>query len=217
MSRYAKLTTGLIGAWFVFSLGASALHLYTNGPNQPPLPMGLAAVTPIVIFLAWFFSSAEFRQFALSLSPRTLTILQSWRIEGFTLIALAAYGILPGLFALPAGWGDMAIGVTAPFVALALAAPGHRKSFIFWQILGITDLVTAVSLGVLASVLNPHGIGAGAMTVLPMSLIPTFEVPLFLILHIICIAQAVRWPDFAASLSSSQSWNAAAPNERASS
>jgi hypothetical protein len=32
------------------------------------------------------------------------------------------------------------------------------------------------------------------MTVLPMSYIPTFAVPLFLILHIICIAQARRWP-----------------------
>jgi hypothetical protein len=216
MSKYAKITGGIIAAWFVFSLVASALHLYTNAPNQPPLPMGLAAVTPIVLFLAWFFSSAEFRQFALSLSPRTLTVIQSWRIEGFTFLALAAYGILPGLFALPAGWGDMFIGVTAPFVALGLAAPGHRKSFILWQILGIVDLVTAVSLGVLASVLNPHGIGAGAMTMLPMSLIPTFEVPLFLVLHIICIAQAVRWPESAASLSSPQSWNAPTPSQHAS-
>jgi hypothetical protein len=216
MSKYAKITGGIIAAWFVFSLVASALNLYTNAPNQPPLPMGLAAVTPIVLFLAWFFSSAEFRQFALSLSPRTLTVIQSWRIEGFTFLALAAYGILPGLFALPAGWGDMFIGVTAPFVALALAAPGHRKSFIFWQIMGITDLVTAVSLGTLASVLNPHGIGAGAMTMLPMSLIPTFEVPLFLILHIICIAQAVRWPESATSLSSPQSWNAPTPSQHAS-
>ena len=130
MSKYAKLTGGIIAAWFVFSVVASTLHLYTNAPNQPPLRMGLAAVTPIVIFLAWFFSSPKFRQFALSLSPRTLTIVQSWRIEGFTFLALAAYGILPGLFAQPAGWGDMFIGVTAPFVALGLAVPGHRKSFI---------------------------------------------------------------------------------------
>ena len=217
MSKYAKLTGGIIAAWFVVSVGASARHLYTNAPNRPPLPLGLAALTPIVLFLAWFFSSAEFREFALSLSPRTLTIVQGWRIAGFTFLALAAYGILPGLFALPAGWGDIVIGATAPFVALALAIPGHRRSFILWQILGITDLVTAVALGPLASVLNPHGIAAGAMTVLPMSLIPTFAVPLFLILHIICIAQAVRWPQSVASLSSPQSWNTSTPNQRASS
>ncbi len=155
MSKYAKLTGGIIAAWFVFSLVASALHLYTNGPNQPPLPLGLAALTPIVLFLGWFLSSAKFREFALSLSPRTLTLVQSWRIAGFTFLALAAYGILPGLFALPAGWGDIAIGATAPFVALGLAAPGHRKSFIFWQLLGITDLVTAVALGPVAEYAQP--------------------------------------------------------------
>jgi hypothetical protein len=32
------------------------------------------------------------------------------------------------------------------------------------------------------------------MTVLPMSYISTFAVPLFLIQHIICIAQVRRWP-----------------------
>jgi len=32
------------------------------------------------------------------------------------------------------------------------------------------------------------------MTVLPLSLIPTFLVPLYLILHVISIAQARRWP-----------------------
>jgi hypothetical protein len=31
------------------------------------------------------------------------------------------------------------------------------------------------------------------MTALPLSVIPTFAVPLFLILHIISIAQAMRW------------------------
>jgi hypothetical protein len=35
------------------------------------------------------------------------------------------------------------------------------------------------------------------MTVLPLSLIPTFAVPLFLILHIICIAQARQWQESA--------------------
>lgn len=41
---------------------------------------------------------------------------------------------------------------------------------------------------------NIDRIPAAAMTVLPMSYIPTFAVPLFLILHIICIVQARHWP-----------------------
>jgi hypothetical protein len=63
-----------------------------------------------------------------------------------------------------------------------------------WQALGIADLVMAVSLGTLVGILDPHGISTSPMTVLPLSLIPTFAVPLLLILHVICIAQAMRWP-----------------------
>jgi hypothetical protein len=193
MAKYAKLTAGLIGAWFVFSLTASALHVYQTGPGDPPLPLGLAALTPIILFLVWFSLSPGLRQFTMSLSPRVLTIVQSWRIAGFVFLVLAAYGILPEIFARSAGWGDIFIGATAPLVALKLASPNHRRSFLLWQMLGITDLVLAVTLGTLARVIDPHGVPTNAMTVLPMSLIPTFGVPLFLILHIICIAQARRW------------------------
>ncbi|MGA8215672.1 MAG: hypothetical protein WB799_18900 [Candidatus Sulfotelmatobacter sp.] len=194
MSKYAKLSAGLLAAWLVFSLFSSALHLYRNAPNTPPLALGLAVVTPIVLFLVWFASSQGFRQFVLSLSPRTLTLVQSMRIAGFVFLVLGTYKILPEFFALSAGWGDIAIGATASFAALRLANPAHRKGFIFWQVLGIADLVNALALGTLAGVIDPHGISTGAMTVLPMSYISTFAVPLFLILHIISIAQARRWP-----------------------
>lgn len=193
MSRYAKLSSWLIGAWFVVSIVASGLHLYQNGPKQPPLPLGIAALTPIIVFLVWFALSASFREFTMSLSPRVLTLVQTLRIEGFAFLVLASYSILPRTFALSAGWGDIAIGATASLAAWKLATPSRRGSFIVWQILGIADLVNAVLMGTLAGVINPHGISTGAMTVLPLSLIPTFAVPLFLILHVICIAQALRW------------------------
>jgi hypothetical protein len=194
-AKYAKLTTVLIAVWFLFSLTASALHLFNTSPDQPPLPLGLAVLIPIGIFVIWSAASQPFRQFLLSLNPRTLVIVQAWRIAGLAFLALYTYGILPGAFALPAGLGDIAIGATAPLVALKLANPRYRKSFIFWQLLGITDLVMAVGSGVTNQLINPHGIATTAMTVLPMSLIPTFAVPLFMILHFICIAQARQWQE----------------------
>jgi hypothetical protein len=194
MSKYAKLSAGLLAAWLVFALFSSALHLYLNAPNTPPIALGDAVVTPIVLFLGWFASSPGFRQFVLSLSPRAVTLVQSIRVAGIVFLALGTYKILPAYFALSAGWGDIIIGTTAPFAALWLADPAHRKGFIFWQFLGITDLVNALTLGTLAGVIDPHGIPTTAMTVLPMSYITTFAVPVFFILHIICIAQARRWP-----------------------
>jgi hypothetical protein len=193
MNNYGKITTILIGAWFVFALTASALHLFENNANRVGVAVGLAALIPVLVFSLWFAGSEKFRQFALSLSPQVLTLVQSWRIFGFTFVLLEARGVLPAIFAWPAGYGDMIIGLTATFAAWKLVNPIRRNSFIRWQLLGIADLITAVSLGTTANLISPHSTSMGAMTVLPLSLIPTFFVPLFLIFHVICIAQARSW------------------------
>jgi hypothetical protein len=198
-TAYGRLTAGLIAAWFIFALTASALHLFHTDPNRPPLPLLLAVLIPLSIFFVWYRSSKSFREFLFSLSPKTLTIVQSWRIAGYTFLALYTYGVLPGYFALPAGWGDIAIGATAIIVGTKLASPSHKTSFILWQLLGITDLVSAIGSGAAGrlfgaqDVTGAHAITTAPMTVLPLSMIPTFAVPLFLIIHVICIAQARRW------------------------
>ncbi len=195
MKTYGKLTAWIIAAWFLFALSASALHLFENGSNSIGLAVAVAALTPIVVFSVWFKTSETFRHFVLSLNPGTLTAIHSWRILGFAFVLLQAYGALPAIFAWPAGYGDMAIGATASFAAWKLANPRHRTSFIAWQALGIADLVIAVSFGTTARLFSPQSTPMVAMTVLPLSLIPTFFVPLLLILHVICIAQAKRWKE----------------------
>jgi hypothetical protein len=194
-SRYAALVAALLIAWFVFAFLASGVfHLYRTAPYRPPGAVAAGALGPVLIFLAWFGLSRGFREFVLSLNLRTLTLLHSWRVIGVTMVVLASYGMLPWLFAAPAGFGDIAVGVTAPYAALSLANPLHRSRFLRWHLLGVLDLVIALSTAALSGILTPHSPPASLMTVLPMSIIPTFGVPLYLILHIISIAQARRWP-----------------------
>lgn len=194
MTNYRKITISLIAAWFIVILIASILHVFSTDPGRPPLALGLAVLIPIAAFSLWFARSEQFRQFALALNPGTLTFVQSWRIAGLVFVVLYTFNILPGLIALSAGWGDVAIGASAPLVALWLANPRHRTTFIFWQALGILDLVNAVGVGASYQLIEPHGIPTSPMTTMPLSFIPTFGVPLFFILHLISIAQARRWP-----------------------
>jgi hypothetical protein len=193
MKNYLRLVTSLIVFWFISAASASALQLFRNNANGVGIAVAIAAVTPLLIFSLWFARSQKFRQFTLSLDPATLTSAQAWRLIGFTFVLLQARSVLPAIFALPAGYGDMAIGATAAFVAWKLATPTHRNAFIFWQVLGIIDLVSAVTLGTTARLLSPHDASMLPMTVLPLSLVPTFLVPLFTIFHVICIAQAMQW------------------------
>jgi hypothetical protein len=198
-AKYGRLTALLVAAWLAFSFTASKLLIFHAGsPNAvaPPAPLGLAFAVPVILFGAWYAASRGFRQFVLSLNPVALTIVQTWRVGGITFVVLEAFHLLPAVFALPAGLGDFAIGVTAPLVAFYLAQGRQKNSFILWNILGVIDLLNAVTLGVLSAPtpgILRSAVSTDAMTVLPLSLIPTFAVPLLLILHIISIAQALRW------------------------
>ena len=183
-----------LALWFLLALGGSLLGVF-DSERRPPIPLGEAAILPVVIFAIWYLRSAEFRQFVLAADLRILTLAQTWRVGGVVFLLLHRQGVLPGVFALPAGWGDIAIGATAPLVAWAISSKKHfpTRVFVLWNVLGMLDLVMAVSLGVLASA-SPLGILAGAITTevmgkFPLSLIPTFFVPVLIIFHLIALGR----------------------------
>jgi hypothetical protein len=127
-----------------------------------------------------------------------VTSIQAWRFAGFGLIGPYVYGVLPGRFAWPTALGDMAIGLTAPWVANALVRrPGFAASrlFVIWNLLGILDLVLAPGN---AALLQAQATGAAGevtvapMALLPLLLIPAYLVPLFIMLHLSALLQARR-------------------------
>ena len=79
-------------------------------PSEPPTnPILLGASIPLVVFIAAYLRSGTFRDFILAANLRLLTAIRAWRAGGFGFLTLHTYGILPGLFAWPAGLGDIAI------------------------------------------------------------------------------------------------------------
>lgn len=193
-NHYAKRIVIALIAWFVTVSSAAALQTFQSRPDQVPIALISAIAIPLLTFVISFGLSDNFRKFQFGLDPSRLTIAHTWRLGGYVFIALAAYGILPKLFAYPAGFGDIAIGLTAPFVATLLAKPAHQKLFVAWHILGILDLVVAIGSG-LATRFYGEGTAMAPMTVLPLSLIPTFFVPVLLMLHIVSIGQASAWSE----------------------
>jgi hypothetical protein len=192
--RVKTLTVAIISFWFLLALGGSLLGVF-DSKQRPPIPLGAAAILPVVAFAIWYLRSAEFRQFVLAANLRVLTLAQTWRVGGVVFLILHHRGLLPGVFALPAGWGDIAIGATAPLVAWAISSKTSfpKKIFVAWNVLGMFDLVMAVTLGILASP-SPSGVLAGEITTqmmgtFPLSLIPTFFVPLLIIFHLISLGR----------------------------
>lgn len=192
--RYVIAT--VLGVWLVLVLVLGANGVFARPPGAPPLPIFVGVVAPLVVFLAAWWLSRAFRDFILTFDLRLATGIQAWRFAGFAFLALYAHRVLPGLFAWPAGLGDMAIGITAPWVILALIRrPGFAASrpFVIWNLLGILDLIVAVGTGALSSGLAVGIAGdvtTEPMARLPLVLVPAYLVPLFIMLHLVALFQA---------------------------
>jgi len=186
----------VLAAWLLLVISLGAVGAFVARPGAPPLPIAIGVAAPLLLFFAWLRFSQSFRDFVLSLDLRLIAGMQAWRWAGMGFLALYAYRVLPGIFAFPAGLGDMAIGVTAPWMILALVRrPGFAASsaFIRWNLLGILDLIVALGIGTLSGILArgaPGEITTAPMQTLPLLLIPAFLVPLFLMLHAAALMQS---------------------------
>ncbi|UCH74683.1 MAG: hypothetical protein JSU82_02165 [Rhodospirillales bacterium] len=192
----ARRVVAVGGLWMAAAIAVSLSGVLAPPQGAPPLRLFAAAGLPVLVFVLWYRSSTAFRRWILDLDLRLIVMLQAWRVIGGVFLVLLAFGLLPALFAWPAGLGDIAIGLTAPLVALALwrrPAWATGRGFLAWNLLGLHDFGVAIATGTLASGLFPglvQGATAGAMNVWPLSIIPGFLVPFFAILHLVAILQA---------------------------
>jgi hypothetical protein len=180
-------------AWAALSFILNVLGVFTAYPNQPPFALLVAIIGPPILFLIAYAFSANVRTLSLRLDFRLLTAMQGWRVIGALFLVLMSFGLLPGTFAWPAGIGDLIVGGYAPFVVLAISrrTPGWHTHVVLLNVLGLLDFVGAVGGGVLSGS-SPIGILRGDVTTdilleLPLSMIPTFAVPFWIVLHIISL------------------------------
>ncbi|MBI1773806.1 MAG: hypothetical protein HYR63_00535 [Proteobacteria bacterium] len=192
--------TGVVLAgWLALVLvGLSTGAFWARSAEEPPLLLLFAILGPAAMFAAAYRLSPAFRVYVLSLDLRLLTAVQAWRVGGGVFIAVHAQGLLPGLFAYPAGYGDIFTGAFAVFALMALInrTPGWQTQLVRLNYIGLVDFAGAVGTGVLASQ-GPLGLLRGAVSTealqhYPLDLIPTFAVPLWILVHIASLIQLRR-------------------------
>ena len=199
-----RLTTGILlglGAWALSVIVASpslAAALQADPFNLTLQIPGFSLVGIVGTIIA-YRRSEEFRRALAAIPLSALIGVQYYRVIGGSFLVLLTLGMLPAHFALPAGWGDVAVGLAAPLLAFALVqAPRASLPFAWlWNIAGITDLIVAVGMGTgrLAPVLDPslgaHVPAAQAMGAFPMILVPAFAVPVSVLLHVYALRRLV--------------------------
>ncbi len=178
--RFVQITSAMLFiAWF------AAIYLLAQSGFFRAGGVGYALLLPLIVGFFLLFSQT-FRKL-LTVTPMHWIIgIQVFRVLGGVFLIGYIQGLLPGIFALPAGIGDILTGITAPLVAYWSYKNGKGARLIayIWSSFGVLDLVNALTLGALAQTpLIKTEPTTALLAALPFVLIPAFAVPRSLLLH----------------------------------
>jgi len=192
-----KCAVALTG-WFVIVVILAATGALHDQPGIRSAGLGLAVVVPIGLMWLALMRVPSLRH-GLDHAPLAILVgVHAVRILGVSFLILEASHRLPAPFAPAAGWGDIIAGIAAIPVAWMVhrQTRGWRTALAVWNLYGLADLVSAVSLGMLSSPGPLRRIftepGTGLMSTLPWLLIPGFLVPLLATTHLMIFHRLVK-------------------------
>src|SRR5437899_12338979 len=183
--------------WAAVAWTAAINGVFRTGAS--PLPLLPSAIfLPMIIGAPLLLLSKRVGQLLDAMPTTWLIALQLYRVFGSQWLAYWLRGLLPGLWALPAGTGDVLTGLFAVPAAIALAtgtAEGQKAAFV-WNIFGLADLAVAMALGMILSprpfqLIVPNGPSIG-LDGYPNVLTPAFVVPGSILLHALSLRQLRR-------------------------
>ena len=154
---------------------------------QPPLPQLLIVALTVALVVAGAVLPG-FRDWLAHVSLRAVVAFHVTRYVGIAFLVLHARGQLPTAFALPAGWGDILVATLAIPIVLFLPHPASRpRLLMLWNALGLADILGAVFSATRLSLANPDSMRA--LLHFPLSLVPTFLVPLIIASHLLVFSR----------------------------
>jgi hypothetical protein len=168
------------------AVGHFSLLQRVPAPAVQGILFGLTA-----ILLGAYFRIGAIRAWVDRLDLRALVLLHVTRFVGLYFLYLYARGELPYDFAVPGGYGDIVVATLALLVAFVPMTAARRcRAIYIWNVIGLVDILLVVLTALRLGRADP--LALRALTYLPLSLLPTFLVPLIIASHAVIFARLKR-------------------------
>jgi len=181
MSRSAQVVRITLWLWFFAALAAGYFLVLQRLPPLavPATVLGLSALS-----LSAYFRIPALRAWVDALDPRALVQLHLTRFVGIYFLILYQRGELPYDFAVKGGIGDIVVAIFAAVLVFVPFTDARRhRLLIIWNVIGLIDILLVVFTAARLNRADPGDMIA--LTHLPLSLLPTFLVPLIIATHVI--------------------------------
>lgn len=174
--------------WLALAIGAGATGRVAA--LRPPAPQLLLAGLTAALLLAGMILPG-FRRWLGGLKLRQIVALHLTRFVGVYFLVLHGRGQLPFAFAVPGGWGDIAVASAALVLVLLVPDLAGRPNWLFlWNAAGFLDILFVVVTAARLAMADPASMSA--LVRLPLSLLPTFLVPLIIASHVLLFWRLAR-------------------------
>lgn len=173
-------------------LGAATYAGYSGLLRRMPFPGAQAILLGLTAFLLLlYFGAGPVRRWVDGLELRSLVLLHLTRFVGIYFLVLHHRGELPRQFAVPAGIGDIVVAAMVLPVAFApLDVRGRLRAITIWNVVGLIDMLLVIATITRLNLTDPAQLQP--FTQLPLSLLPTFLVPLILASHVVIYVRTAR-------------------------
>ena len=188
MRRNTTIVLVILGAWFGLALAAGMSGPFHNA-TAPMVAITVWTLTGIALLICWIIPGA--RNWAAIVDLQWLVGLHLTRFVGVYFLLLGSRGALPQGFARTAGIGDIIVAAAAGSILL-IPELRRRKILIIWNSMGLIDIVFVVFSAMRFGLRD--WLSMAPLRELPLSLLPTFLVPLIIASHILIFIRLARTP-----------------------
>lgn len=170
-----------MGIWLILAIVLGARDRLVAMP--PPMPQVMIAALALTLILSGVLNP-RFREWLANVNLRGFVAFHLTRLVGIAFLVMYARGELNGEFAITAGWGDI-IAATGALVLVLVANDPLRypRALFLWNMFGMLDILLVVITATRIALASP----AEMLPILrfPMSLVPTFVVPIVIASHVL--------------------------------
>lgn len=168
-------------AWLVAAAAIGSTGIFRS---LPPPAVQVTIVVLTALLLIFYAKWRSFREFVRELPLKVLILLHVSRLVGLYFLILYRQDKLPGEWAIPAGFGDIAVAATAiGILCLPLESAFGRRAALIWNTFGLIDIIFVVVSAAVLGIRAPTSMSR--LTIPPLVLLPTFLVPLIIASHLI--------------------------------
>jgi hypothetical protein len=172
------MTLVLLG-WFCFAVGLAG---WFHNASAPAVAATVWTLTALALIACW--KIGPIGVWALNVDLRWLVLFHLLRlVAGVYFLVRCQRATLPCAFAIRAGWGDIIVAVLTLAVVAAMRTEFAKTLLLIWNTIGLLDIIFVVFSALRFGLTDWQSMQA--LRELPLSLLPTFLVPLIIASHVL--------------------------------